>query len=99
MCCLGFLAKEIGASDADIEGEFTPAERPDLFEKAPWLLEPPDPESGVRTGDFSHTHDCDLLIDANDDVCLNDAERETKISNVFSRHGWEVEFVDGPVAP
>lgn len=88
MCCLGFLAKALGATDTLIEHRGTPEEAGSI----PWpdsLVE--QTEDGRRD-----TTVCTSIIYANDgDDTDDDNERETQLRELFECAGIDVEFRDG----
>lgn len=93
MCCLGFLARELGASPEDVSDAPCPTDAPLAFTDAPWLF------SRTREGAQAHSEDGRFLINTNDDMFVSGPTRERRIAQVFKQHGWELEFVDGPVTP
>jgi hypothetical protein len=97
MCCLGFLAKALGASDDDIVNQTEPENCPSVFKAgAPWLLY----EEGERI--LINSEDAHTLIKLNDiplhnrERCLlnSEEEREREISAIFAKHDVQVKFVD-----
>ena len=87
MCCLGFLAKTLGATDELIDGHGTPEE----VRAIPW------PESLVAQGELKceDTEVCMSIVYANDDDGYADDERESHLRDLFARAGIDIEFRDG----
>jgi hypothetical protein len=91
LCCLGFHALSCGYSEEEIKGKAYP--------KSLHLLVRPHPDTWLfdETGDESRWWES-FIANINDDRKITDADRETRLVEVFkSRGGIEVEFVDGPV--
>lgn len=80
MCCLGFLAKSLGASDESIK-DYT---GPSRTSKIPW------PASLIHTHQGSLS---DTMIRANDEIDKVEEERESELIDLFQSIGIEVEFV------
>jgi hypothetical protein len=80
MCCLGFLAKSLGASDESIL-DYT---GPSCTSKIPW----PAPLIHTHQGSLS-----DTMIRVNDQIGKVEEERESELITLFQSIGIEVEFV------
>ncbi len=87
MCCLGFLAKTLGATDELIDGYGTPEE----VGAIEW------PESLVVQGEDRHedTDVCESIVYINDEAGYDDDEREAHLRDLFARAGIDIEFRDG----
>jgi hypothetical protein len=103
MCCLGFYAKALGATDDQIESLHTPAmclSNPNILPNpftwgngGEWLLFlPPNAPKTIRNHQNSKT--CSALMNLNDDREINDETREKEVKEIFAKNGVEVEFVD-----
>jgi hypothetical protein len=87
LCCLGFLAKAVGATDDDIRHYAAPSDVPDLEWPEGLLWDDPDHDRLRDTGV------CDDIITANDNhLIADDTEREAKLREQFAQIGIEVEF-------
>lgn len=85
MCCLGFLALELGAKPEEILSVPTPAGCAHIN----W------PEGFIeKFSDIIHNIGCQSLMEINDDCSLTDKDRENTLKDSFTRFGIEVEFVD-----
>jgi hypothetical protein len=91
-CALGFLAKDLGYSDAEILNK----EGPDYILSDAGVRFPESLVKRVeRKEDIwsSPTEIAVQIISTNDDATLNDLEREAKIIQLFQKAEIEVEFV------
>jgi hypothetical protein len=94
MCCLGFYARACGVPKAamiDIDTPYNVKEALTTWTKAKkgarWLF-----ASGRKF--FTISNACQSLMKVNDDdEEYTEAEREARITMLFSEHGVEVEFV------
>lgn len=84
MCCLGFLAKACGATDAEIIGHGTPREVPTVN----W-------PTGLIDDDDGNTSLTLNLISANDGEDFVEAKREAYIARGMGIIGVKVTFIDG----
>ena len=85
MCCLGFYSIGCGLKPSEIKN----VQAPEFRSEYEWLFELFD----LRIEDFSQ--DCYLLMKTNDQDCGIDEEaRERIITEVFAKHGVEVEFIN-----
>lgn len=85
MCCLGFVAKQCGAKNKDIQYESTPAS----IEKIPERLQGIFVYEGYRSN-------TPLSVEAmaiNDDATITNSVRERKLKSLFKKYGHEIEFV------
>jgi hypothetical protein len=89
MCCLGFYGLLRGLHSEDMLGVATPNSVNGSRDKWPkWLIR-----------DRNNSSACQLVINANDNPSITDAEREQRLKEAFARHDVEVEFVDDTVTP
>jgi hypothetical protein len=97
-CCLGFYAKACGFEDEQITHAPTPCQIKNISSiKADdvWrtiLLKPNKNSLSYKA--ISDSDIGNLLMTVNDDIYIGDAERETRIINIFATHGIEVMFKD-----
>lgn len=83
MCCLGFLAREMGYKPCKIRMVHSPAYTKDssLF-----------PDTIVFAGD--NTNLCNNMMTINDTCYITDEQREAKLKRLFKRAGIGIKFVD-----
>lgn len=84
MCCLGFLALDIGFKTHEIENLFTPAgtERCDLWPKDFFYID----------GNLSAL--VDKIMGVNDESLLNDEGRIEELKPLFEKIGYEIVLED-----
>lgn len=96
MCCLGFLAMALGASEEHILDLAGPSDTPDI--KWPPALVPlrvpsnPDDYFRVRYRDSDFA--CELM-NLNDSEETSEAKREADVAAMLLQAGIEVEFIGG----
>lgn len=94
-CCLGFLGLACGMSEEDLREIGVPEETVEHCREDEGSMRWPkelvywNDERG-RYRDRSCVGD---IVDANDDARMDDAEREARLTALFSRIGIDVEFV------
>jgi hypothetical protein len=87
-CCLGHMARHLGASDEDIEdvaspsGALTVPWPEDMLDRSAVVLLPPD-----------NSAFCEYLMLCNDRKGTTEAVREKSLRDAFAQIGWGVEFV------
>lgn len=91
MCCLGFFGIACGIDPEQLLGMGSPEDRKEEPWSS-WVLREND-----ETGYVEDSRSINSLIAVNDDRKISDAARESRITELFAKHGVEVEFVDGPV--
>lgn len=95
-CCLGHLARDLGAEDSAIDGACTPRGALGSVNWPPFLLTTPQRASEA----IRNSADAFALMGINDDVALSDTEREAQLTSRFAENGVDVEFRDSAeVAP
>ena len=84
MCCLGFLACQVGAREEDIRDKTEP-ESPfsSGWEWPSWMFDSSKPLVGLRY----------RLMTINDDASLSEEQRESILKEEFAKVGVEVEFI------
>lgn len=92
MCCLGFSCISYGVSENNILGVKTTRRAmhdfPEIMEKLPeWMKYMPDPTEDVPTIIL-------LLMEVNDDISISDEKREKKLTEIFSRVGVKIQFIN-----
>jgi hypothetical protein len=91
MCCLGFYGLACGAKPRDIRDVSAPA---DLAGRVfPGWLTRVDSDDGCDS--IANSPDAAMLMNINDEIHMSDNQRERELSEIFARHGIDVEFVDG----
>ncbi len=90
MCCLGFLAKACGYTEEQITNVGAPNGTVYKGYKDLW---PEGITSGHRKSTW-HSQITEDLMGTNDSSITNDADRESRLIDLFSQIGVEVEFVD-----
>lgn len=85
-CCLGFVAKQCGISDAYLLRKATP---PSLSKENRKLL----PQWLFTEDSFFSSEDGLNAMEINDSYVYSDAEREEKLKEIFTKHGDEIEFI------
>lgn len=106
-CCLGFFLSACGIPDDQLRDVGEPnevannAHKPDTWpSEAAFLLEYLRDEDATEDDDqscWAGRQPEQTLIDENDDIDLENDEREENIARIFARHGHEVTFInDGP---
>lgn len=89
MCCLGFFGRALGAAEETINDH-----------EAPYFARGVNWPEWVFTADRrGHTGDIRALMDINDDESLGESIRESRIAEIFARHGITVEFVNSVESP
>jgi hypothetical protein len=91
-CALGFLAKDLGYSDAEILNR----EGPDYILSDAGVRFPDSLVKRVERKEDIWSAPTEIavqIISTNDDATLNDLERESKIIQLFQKADIEVEFV------
>lgn len=93
MCCLGFFARACGIDEDQIEDEAEPEDVPGAGWPL-WVLRESDDFAGDYDlpGKLKNSLDIVELIKANDDEATGDRKRESRIAEIFAKHGVEVEF-------
>jgi hypothetical protein len=81
-CCIGFVGNQVGCTDDELR--FVPSVEKLLESCEPAARKFPDWMQDARIFDAYQT---------NDDLDLNDVERESKLKEIFARHGDEIEFI------
>ena len=82
MCCLGFLARECGATTKQINGKLVPSDVPNVA----W-------PAGLVTKKGGHTKLCDKIVEVNDSVGIDVADdREKKLTKLFTKIGYKLVF-------
>lgn len=87
MCCLGFYSLSCGLTDKDIQNIPAAPEIAEIPEVMDWLIE----DCGNR---IVHSDDAAELMDYNDTPPIRDTDREAHITEIFAKHGIEVEFIN-----
>ena len=88
MCCLGFLAKELGYQDQEILKIGTPAGLYDDGKKFPRSFFPKKPDIAKLSDS------CWFLVEVNDNPSLTDDKREYLLAKEFEKNNIKVEFID-----
>jgi len=105
-CCLGFLGSVLGTPDLDMRGTGQPDELEDKRWPESLVCREPDPDSLDEDGEpfpdeppppllFGCTKVLSDLMDVNDRESLTDAQRETRITELFASVDIDVTFTDG----
>lgn len=87
MCCLGFACKKLGAKDGDIRALGTPQQ-----------LHLSQRQKFARFGQLLNNKGCDRkltqeAVDINDNIDLNELEREAELKPILRKLGFDVKFV------
>ncbi len=90
MCCLGFYALALGASQKDICQVSEPQESTACVPWPEWAL------IDLPLSGPANSPETTALMTMNDHMQLLDGDRERAIAAIFARHGVEVTFV-GPI--
>lgn len=91
MCCLGFCMKQLGYADDDLISYGSPFEVTDA--STPFTRRFEEEGKIVDTGLSVDTVLSEEAMRINDDEDISNEERESELSNLFSKHGHEIEFV------
>lgn len=81
MCCLGFLGKSCGATDADLLDRGTPQSAG----KVAW------PE-GLLDERRADTVLCHEIVNTNDNFEIGDVERKRRLAPLFAQIGYELHY-------
>jgi hypothetical protein len=93
MCCLGFLGIECGIESERLQDVGAPEDIPRDANES--LLEIWKEASFLFVDNIYRSMASVQLMETNDDTSISDQERERRLSDIFSKHGVEVEFIDG----
>ena len=86
MCCLGFLAKALGADSGDIRDQKCPEYVVSFVDWPEFLLV-------ERGNEIIDSPTAGTLMKINDDKKEPKARREKRIAKIFAENGWNVTFV------
>lgn len=101
MCCLGFACLAAGVPSSKLIDMGSPEDLAITPALAAFVTQEEDPDSyddeeiSYRSGNNSST---EAAIDVNDDKELTDPEREDRLKPILAKLGFDVTFVDHPLA-
>lgn len=95
MCCLGQVCVQLGVSENALDWADPYKVAEETNEVFPLLAEynPAYDDDPVDEDEYMNSDLAGEAICINDSEILSDKERETKLADVFRRHGHELEFV------
>lgn len=96
-CCLGFVGSACGISDLELEDEPSPEDTrynsDDAASKWPEWMFGNITFTGAKLPN-ADSPDCRLAMAINDNPYINDDVRESKLIELFAKHGDTLTFVD-----
>lgn len=98
MCCLGFCASQLGVGDDALldVGEPRDIDPHDVaFDAVDGVLVDIYESDDIENVERRNSKLANRAIDINDSPEINDADRESLLSKLFAKHGYELTFVDG----